>query len=194
MFAFAATPAAAAPGEPGLAPPHSAGSSEPAAQQPSVTGVFQNYNWQIYGGYSFFRFYVVPNPSVVENMNGLDLGIVYYFRGSWIGVDGDFVGEYGSLFGFSSRLALGMGGGRFRWSAPRGLELWAHGMAGGAHFTPQTVYGSQSAFAYEVGGGVDVGAHHRRLAYRLEADMVGTRFFTTYQYSPRVSVGVVYKF
>ncbi|HKV04618.1 MAG TPA: hypothetical protein VJO53_05875 [Candidatus Acidoferrales bacterium] len=171
-----------------------AASSEPAAQQqPNVYGVFKNYNWQIYAGYSLFRFYVVPK--VTETMNGLNFGMVYFLpQKSWIGVEGEFVGEYGSLGGTSSRFAEGMGGVRLRWSEPRGMELWAHGMVGGSHFLPQTAFGAQTAFAYEAGGGVDLGAHNRRIAYRIEADLVGTRYFSTYQYSPRVGVGIVFKF
>jgi hypothetical protein len=188
-FALATSPAAGAPG------PAISGSSAPgesAAQQPTVYGVIKNYNWQLYLGYAFVRFYEVP--AITQTMNGLEIGMVYYPRGGWVGGDGELVGALGSQAGFTSKFALAMGGPRFRWSKPRALELWAHGLVGGTHFLPQTVFGSQSAFAYEVGGGVDVNAHHRRLAYRAEADMVGTRYFNTYQYSPIVTVGVVFKF
>jgi hypothetical protein len=81
-----------------------------------------------------------------------------------------------------------------RWSAPRGLELWAHGLVGASHYTPQTAYGNQGAFAYEVGGGLDVTGHHRRFAYRFEANMIGTKYFNTYQVSPMGAAGVVFKF
>jgi hypothetical protein len=190
-FALAISPVA------GALSPATSGSSaprDPAAQQPTVYGVFQTFNWQLYAGYAFFRFYEVPQ--ITQTMNGLELGLVYYPGGKWIGADGEFVGVFGSQPGVccTSKFVLGMGGPRFRWSAPRALELWAHGLVGGTHFLPQTPFGSQSAFAYEVGGGVDINAHHRRLAYRLEADMVGTRYFSTYQYSPKVSVGIVYKY
>lgn len=195
MFALAMPPALGAPGEyPLPAPSSAAKASADAQQQPSVYGVFQNYSWQIYAGYSFFRFYIASKPDIIENMNGLDLGIVFYPHGGWIGVEGQFAGEFGSLFGDSSRFALGLGGARFRWSAPRGIEVWIHGMGGGAHFVPQTAFGGQSAWAYEVGGGLDLGSHRSRLVYRVEADLVGTRFFGTYQDSPRIAAGIVYKY
>ena len=167
-------------------------SSEPAAQQPTVYGVYEVYNWQLYAGYTFVRFYEVPN--VTPNLNGLDLGLVFYPNGKWIGADGELVAAFGSQAGTSAKFLLAMGGPRFRWSAPRGLELWAHGLVGGTHFLPQTAFGSQSAFAYEVGGGIDISAHRRRVAYRVGADMVGTRYFGTYQYSPRLFVGIVFKY
>ena len=193
IFAVALPPAFGAAETPRAAVSPSS-DSDSAQQVPSVYGVFQNYNWQLYGGYSFIRLYISKKPSFVENMNGLDIGLVYYPKGWWIGVDGDFVGEFGTLIGDSSRYALALGGPRFRWSAPRGLEIWGHGMVGGAHLTPRTALGNEDSFAYEVGGGVDVGAHHRRISYRLEADMVGSRFFGTYQYSPRITAGVVFKY
>ncbi len=161
-------------------------------QQPSVYGVFQNFNWQATAGYTFFRFYVLPH--VTTNMNGINLGLVYYPGGKWYGVDGEFVGEWGSVGGVTTKYVQGMGGGRARWEAPRGIEIWGHGMVGGSHFLPQTQFGGQASFAYEIGGGVDLNLHQRRIAYRVSANMVGTHYFGTYQYSPNVSAGVVFKF
>ena len=168
------------------------GTSSSAQDQPSVRGVFKSYNWQATAGYTFFRFYIIPG--VQSNMNGLNLGMVYYPHGKWVGADGEFIGAWGSVDGLSTRYVQAMGGPRFRWSAPRGLEIWGHGLVGGSHFLPQTALGNQGAFAYEVGGGVDVNIHQRRIAYRASANMVGTRYFGTYQYSPNISVGVVFKF
>jgi hypothetical protein len=152
LLAATATPSSSAFDGPGTPISSSAASGAKDAQQPTVYGVFQNYNWQAYVGYSFFRFYAAPK--VTLNMNGVNLGIVYYPRGLWIGADGEFMGEFGSY-------------GR---------------------------YGGQSAFAYEAGGGVDINIHHQRWAVRAQADLVGTRFFSTYQYSPKIAFGVVYRY
>ncbi|MBZ5695856.1 MAG: hypothetical protein LAN36_10925 [Acidobacteriia bacterium] len=184
------TPVTAALGSsPALALP----SSRPAAQQPTVYGVFENFNWQVSGGYTFIRFYVVPG--VTADMNGINIGMVYYPKGKWIGGEGEFEGAWGSVGGCScSKLALATGGPRFRWAAPHAVELWAHGLVGMVHFLPQTAFGSQTAFAYVVGGGADIGPKHSKIAYRVSADMIGTRLFSTYQYSPQASISVVYKF
>jgi hypothetical protein len=169
----------------------------PALNAPSDTpqgvyGVFQDFNFQAYAGYTYFRFYEVPN--LTDNMNGLNFSVVYYPHGGWVGPDGELIAAFGSQSGVTSKFASGMGGVRLRHLAPRGLEVWAHGLVGGAHFLPQTAYGGLNAFSFEAGGGVDLMPHHRRLGYRLQADMVGTRFFGTYQYSPKISAGVVFKF
>jgi hypothetical protein len=168
------------------------GSSSDNQEPPSVYSVFQNYNWQATGGYTFFRFYILPH--VTTNLNGLNLGLVYYPKGKWIGADGEFISGWGSAFGQQEHYVQAMGGPRFRWSAPRGLEIWGHGLIGGAHALPQTDFGGQGAFAYEVGGGIDLNIHQKRWAYRASANVVGTRFFSTYQYSPNVSIGIVFKF
>lgn len=166
--------------------------SAPAEPPQGVYGVFQNFEWQAYAGYTFLRFYELPN--ITQNMNGFNVSMAYYPRGGWIAGDGELVAAFGSQAGVTSKFVQGMGGVRFRWSAPRAVELWVHGLAGGSHCTPQTPYGSEAAFGYEVGGGIDVNGHHHRMAYRLQGDLVGTRYFGTYQYSPKISVGIVYKF
>ena len=181
-----AVPAAPAPAWPSPSPLPSAAPAEPPQ---GVYGVLQNYEWQVYGGYAFLRFYELPNT--ILNMNGFDVSVAYYYRGGWIAAEGAIVGAFGSQ---SSKFAQGMGGAKLRWSKPRAVELWVHGLVGGAHQAPQTPYGSQTAFGFEGGGGLDINAHHRRISYRVEGDVIGTRFFGTYQYSPMMTVGVVYKF
>jgi len=185
--------AVASPDAPGSAlSARSFASSEPADPPQGVYGVFQNFNFQAYVGYTFFRFYELPNAT--DNLNGLDASLAYYPRSGWFGADGELAATFGSQAGVSTKSVLGFGGARVRWEATRGIEIWAHGMAGGSHFSPQTPYGSENAFAFEFGGGLDFNPHHRRLSYRLQGDVVGTHFYGTYQYGPKISAGVVYKF
>ncbi|MGA8142487.1 MAG: hypothetical protein WB987_01200 [Candidatus Acidiferrales bacterium] len=165
--------------------------SEPEPQ--IVQGVYQQYQWQAYLGYTFFRFYESSHPTIRENQNGVNWSIVYYWK-NWFGIDGEMAATHGSQFGQSSWFLFGGGGPRIRWSGPRGLEFWGHGLFGGSHFTPQTPFGKQEAFAFEVGGGVDINAHNQRWAFRLGGDMIGSHYFSTYQYSPKFSAGLVFKF
>lgn len=191
LLASTATPASTeVPGFPASA---SSPSSEPADQRPNVYSVFENYKWQVYGGYAFFRFYALPHRT--ETMNGIDVAITYYPTANWFGADGDILAQFGNFQHQSSKFTSYLGGGRVRRRfGPRNVEIWAHGLAGFAKFLPQTAEGGQLAFTYEVGGGVDLGIPRRRLAYRVQADMVGTRFFHTNQWSPKISIGIVYKF
>jgi hypothetical protein len=161
----------------------------PAAPQ-DVTSVFETYSFQLYGGYTFFRFFELPH--VTETMNGFNYSLVYYWK-DWLGADGEFAAAHGNQSDVSSWFVFGGGGPRFRWSAKKGIELWAHALAGYSHFTPQTPAGPQGAFAFELGGGVDL-PFKERWALRLEGDAMCTRYFSTYQYSPKASAGLVFRF
>jgi hypothetical protein len=166
--------------------------SAPADPPQGVYGVFLDYNFQAYVGYTYLRFYEVPN--LTNNMNGVNFSLVWYPKGGWFGPDGELVAAFGSQGSLTAKFASGMGGVRLRHSAPEGTEIWVHGLVGGAHFLPQTPYGGLDAFSYEVGGGIDYTPRHRRLGLRVQADLLGTRFFGTYQNSPKISAGIVYKF
>lgn len=162
------------------------------ASAQGVQGVFAStHSVQVYGGYTYVRFYEVPH--VATNLNGLNFSAQYYPR-DWIALDGEGIAAFGSQSGTNTNLITGFLGPRVRWTASRGFELWAHGLIGGAHFSPKTPFGSQGAIAYEAGGGVDLSSRHTRLAIRLSADLLGTTFFSTYQLSPKISAGIVYKF
>jgi hypothetical protein len=174
-----------------MADPASLSLFPPAAPKPQdVTSVFQNYAWQAYVGYTFMRFYELP--SITKNTNGYNFGIVYYITNHW-GADGEFQGTYLHQAGTDGWFLFGGGGARFRWALPRNMEIWAHGLGGWSHFTPQTAAGNQQAPAFEVGGGLDI-AFKARWSVRFSADCVGTRYFETYQFSPKGSAGVVFKF
>lgn len=163
----------------------------PAPEPQQIQGVFENYSWQAYAGYTFVRFYELPK--VAENQNGVNASVTWYYR-EWVGFDVEALAAHGSLAGASSWTVFVGAGPRLRWSGPRGLDVFAHALIGGAYFSPDTPYGSQGAFGYEVGGGVDLMPPHHRFGLRVEGDLLGTRFFQTNQWSPKVSAGIVYKF
>ena len=158
-----------------------------------VQGVFKKYAWQAYAGYTFFRFYETSHPTNRETQNGGNWSIVYYLK-DWFGIDGEMSATYGHQSNHDSWFLFGGGGPRFRWSGPRGAELWGHALFGRSHFTPQTAFGPQEAFAYELGGGVDIGGHYKRWAIRVSGDVIGSHYFSTYQFSPKISTGFVFKF
>jgi hypothetical protein len=162
---------------------------EPPPQ--GVYGVLPKSDREVSLGYTYVRFYEVPGAT--ENANGLDVSGVYYLK-PWIGADAEILGVFGTISGADSHLFMGGIGPRLRWPSSRGLELWGHALAGFAYLSPQTPYGGTTAFGYEVGGGVDLNPRRGRWAYRVEADALGTQFFGTYQLSPKISAGIVYKF
>lgn len=163
----------------------------PPAPPQEVYNVFQTFPMEVYFGYTFYRFYEVP--SITQNLNGFNLSMQYYIK-DWFGLDGEFVSTWGSQSGVTAHGCFGGGGPRFRWSAGRGIEVWGHGMVGGGCFSPQTPYGPTHALAYQLGAGIDINAHHHRWAYRFAGDMIGTTLYNTYQFSPKFSAGIVFKF
>ncbi|HEX5424064.1 MAG TPA: hypothetical protein VFW94_10980 [Candidatus Acidoferrales bacterium] len=166
------------------------GAFSAAAQGPQ--GVYApNQRSEVALTYTFVRFYEVPHT--LPNENGFTLSGAYYPR-EWVGADLELTGAFGNQNDEASQLFFFGAGPRLRWPASDMIQLWVHGLIGDAHFTPKTPYGSESAFAYKGGGGIDLAFRHSRIAYRIAADVVGTRFFGTYQYSPQVSAGIVFKF
>jgi hypothetical protein len=186
---FSTTPANTPPGILAASTPLSL-LPAPAAPPQDVTSVFESYAWQLYGGYTFQRFYELPG--VTPNMNGFNFSVVYYWK-DWFGVDGEFAATHATQDNVSSWFLFGGGGPRFRWSAKKGIEIWAHALVGGSHFTPQTPAGLQHAFAYELGGGVDL-PFKERWAIRLGGDAMCTTYFNTHQFSPVAHAGLVFRF
>ena len=171
----------------------SASNSASAPQtQNKVLNVFHTYAFQAYGGYTFVRFYAFPN--LAANRNGVDVSMSYFFRKGLFGVEGAVTGTFGSIGGETSDFAFVGGGPRFRWSAWRGLQVWGHGLVGDGHFSPQFSHLTTDGLSYELGGGVDIPSHWRRFMYRGEVDMIGSRLYSTTQYSPKVSAGIVFEF
>jgi hypothetical protein len=162
----------------------------PAPKPQDVTSVYENYAWQAYLGYSFMRFYELPN--ITKNTNGYNFSLVYYIK-DHLGIDGEFQGDHLSQGGTGGWFLFAGGGARFRWALPRNMEIWAHGLGGWSHFTPQTAAGNRQSPAFEAGGGLDI-AFRSRLSLRFAADCVGTYYFGTYQFSPKGSAGIVFKF
>lgn len=162
-----------------------------AASPEEIKGVFGDYSTQVFAGFTYFPFYKVPGT--VENMPGADISMAYYLK-YLVAADVEGFGTIGSNNGKTTHFVFFGAGPRVRYVTGRGPEFWAHALVGFAHSGPETVYINSTGFAFEAGGGVDFGMPHRRWVYRVQGDMVGTRLFGTYQYSPKVAAGIVFKF
>lgn len=161
-----------------------------AAQGPQGAYV-ANQQSEVALSYTFVRFYEVPHTLPSEN--GFTLSGAYYPR-DWLAADVEFTAAFGNQDRKTSQLLFFGAGPRFRWPASQVVQLWVHGLIGDAHFAPKTPYGGESTLGYKGGGGIDFAFRHNRVAYRIAADVIGTRFFGTYQYSPQASAGIVLKF
>jgi hypothetical protein len=162
--------------------------SAKAQYKPAVTP--DSNSLQLGVSYTFDRFNVVPHPSTVINTNGVTGSIVYY--DNFIGSEGAVTDTFGSDNGKTSNLLFAGGGLRLRYPAGHSFEPWVHALLGYTRLSPQTSFGSDSAFGYKLGGGLDYFPHHSRFAWRIQGDALGTKFFRTQQFSPEISVGIVF--
>jgi|ERR1700691_1850961 hypothetical protein len=137
-------------------------------------------------GYSFISFQEAP--SLTSNNSGVNATAIYYHE--QVGVEADFTDTYGSQ---SSQLLFAGGGVHYRLPHFRSFHPWIHGDAGYVYLSPKVSYGANNAFGYKAGGGLDINPRHTRIGYRVSADLIGTHFFSTYQLSPEVTVGIVFK-
>jgi hypothetical protein len=164
-----------------------------SAMAQGIQGVHPDVSSPIQIGvdYSFASFNEASTPKTVLNSNGVTGSVVYY--GDWVlGAEAQVSDLFSSSNGKNTQLLFAGGGVRFRWPTTRALQPWGHVLLGGAYLTPQPSFGSNAAFGYKLGGGIDYNPHHSRVAFRVSVDMLGSRFFQTYQLSPEVSAGVIF--
>jgi hypothetical protein len=162
----------------------------PAPAPQSVQGVFPEQYWQVYAGFTYMRFYEVPGT--VVNTAGFQGSMAYYFK-DWLAAEGEVSGGTGTEPGRTDNFVFSGAGLRARYVPSRAYSVWLHGDGGVAYFAPKVPYGGPTAFAYQLGAGLDLNVN-RHLGYRAEADFVGSFLFGTYQLSPRIAAGVVYTF
>jgi len=158
----------------------------------------------VYFGYTYYN----TNLSLTRgNLNGWE-GSLEGRLFPFLGVVADLTGHYGSLnfvntaatcaigvvcgpVSASSHVYEAMFGPRF--SVPIGkFRPFGEFELGAGHVTTNG-FGSDTSFATAVGGGLDYRII-RPVAWRLQADYVRTRFFSTAQNNFRLSTGIVFRF
>jgi hypothetical protein len=144
---------------------------------------------EIAAGYTFVSYREAPG--LTTNNSGGTATAIYY--ANQVGVEADFTDTYGSYSGKTANLLFAGGGIRYRLPHYRSFEPWIHGVVGYSYISPKLSYGANNAFGYKVGGGFDINPRHTRIGYRVSGDMIGTHFFSTYQMSPEVTVGIFFK-
>ena len=151
----------------------------------------------VFVGYSYLSADLLPGNRA--NLNGWNASIEGKIL-PFIGVVADFSGHYGTQgvpfletnadvsqhdFLFGPRVSVSV----------RKLRPFAHALFGASHLS-QSEFGisnSATAFAYSLGGGLDYRLV-RMLAWRVQADFLQTRFFSTSQNDVRISTGLVVHF
>jgi hypothetical protein len=154
--------------------------------------------WQFSMGYQYNRVNLLGTPFTT---NGLSMSVARYF-GRWLGLEGQMGVGFGNTGATTTPTNLNVqslfvgGGPRLAFRNRGRLEPWLHLVIGEEHFRfNQTtgVLGNNTALAGAAGGGMDylLGSH---MAVRVEADFIGSRFFSTNQRHFQVVSGLVFNF
>lgn len=179
--------------------PAGAGAGYPTGPRYSSACQHQDDPWQFAIGYQYNRDNLLGSPF---NTHGVNFSLARYF-GRWFGVEVQagtgFMGNTGQTTtppNLSAKsLFVGVGP-RFAYRNRSRYEPWVHVVVGMEHFRfGQTagLLGSNNALAGPAGGGVDIFLKPH-IAARIEADAVGSRFFSTNQRSFQVVGGLVFGF
>jgi opacity protein-like surface antigen len=159
--------------------------------------------FEIGGGYSYLKYYGANNTTI--GMNGWIGSVDFNFK-RWLGVAGDFSGNYKNqgLNGDTSIYTAVVGPRVYPFGHKHRLTIYGHMLFGAGYininipanggFPPTTK--SSTSFTFDGGGGVDWRIK-KNWAVRLpQFDLVRTHFFSSNisQNNLRVAVGLVYHF
>jgi hypothetical protein len=139
-------------------------------------------------GYSYFR---LGNSGGI-NQNGIS-GSVAYKPIPFLGIVGDFGAYHASPGGVSLNTYTFLFGPRVIMRNPTKVTPFVQFLAGAGHFTAGSGGGSDTNFAYSVGGGVDVGVLPH-MALRPQLDYVGFHNSGGTTNCTRVSISAVVHF
>ena len=174
----------------------------------ATAGYAQAPSGNVFIGYSYMNADLVSgNRTNLNGWNGSVEGKVLPF----IGLVADFSGNYGSApvapnptcgtiggscsdVGASTNIHNFLFGPRVSLSVGK-VRPFAHALVGAGHISESGAGFSDSgtSFAYAVGGGID---YHLvpLIGWRVQADLLQTRFFSNTQNNVRISTGVVIHF
>jgi hypothetical protein len=176
-----------------------AGSGSGSRSRTSALSTSDFDQWQLAVGYQYNRINLLGTPF---NTDGLNVTVTRFF-GRWFGLDAQLgTGFFGNTGTTSNPPNLGVhslfigGGPRLAFRGRSRIEPWVHAVIGLQDFRfTQTagLLGSNQALGGAGGGGADF-AFTPHLALRVEADVLETRFFSTYQRHFQVVGGFVVNF
>ena len=149
---------------------------------------------EVNGGYTYTS-YDAPGGGPRVNFNGWDAGVGFNVNG-WLSAAGDFDGSYASPSGTRVDLYTYMFGPRIYPMGHHKITPFVHALFGGSHVSIPSASFTDTAFGWEVGGGVDysIGEH---IAIRVaEVDFEQTQNFQPgpNQNNFKYKGGIVFRF
>ncbi len=166
----------------------------PSAPQPRPQSASEDlFPWQVSLGYEYLR--VDSGGGIHFGLHGFTTSGTRYFN-DWLGVEASVSGAFGSPFGIPTRWFWYGAGPKIALRRQGRIQPWFHFLAGGARIRVVQSAGVPAAtnsFSGVAGGGADFRLNDR-LAWRVEADYVYTRFSSASQHNSRYRSGIVLNF
>ncbi len=150
---------------------------------------------EVFGGYSFFRL----NPGQGASGENVPAGWHASVAGNineWFGIAGDFSGHYKDIMGVDTSAHSFTFGPRITSRGDENFQPFAHAQFGAARISASAlgISVSDTVFAMNLGGGVDIKAGDRFSWRAAQFDYVLTRFGGESQNNFRFSTGIVIRF
>ena len=142
---------------------------------------------EVFGGYSYLR----VNPSGGGfNTKGWEAALTGNINQT-LGITADFDGHYGSPFGADGKIYNFLFGPKRKANGGKAAFV-GNGLGGASHASANGF--SDTAGAWDLGGGVDLNAGSG-LGFRVaQLDYLGTHFSGETQHNLRLSTGLVFRF
>ncbi len=165
------------------------------------TGSDEQPPFDVFAGYSH-------TSNFDTGLNGWIVSGNYNLNNSWLGIEGDISGHYGSQ-NLSALPIIIPGapvsvtnseynydfGPRITWRAPdQPVNVFGHLLFGGSHtkISAAGIDQTDGAFSWILGGGGDYN-FNANWAGRAQLDLLHTNFFSDGKFHPRISLGLVYR-
>ena len=144
---------------------------------------------EVFGGYSF-----VPDAGVEQVLHGWNTSVNGNIN-DWLGIKGDFAGHYTTRGGAKIMLYTFMFGPQITYRKNDKLVPFFHTLFGSGWASAgfQGAYYSNTAFAMDLGGGLDWIASGTCAVRMIQLDLLVTRFGRDASTDPRISVGIVFR-
>ncbi len=142
---------------------------------------------EIFGGYS-----IVPDAGIEQILHGWNTSVNGNIN-NWLGIKGDFSGHYTTRGGVKVRLHTLTFGPQLSYRKNQKVVPFFHALFGGGWASAgfEGASYSRSAFAMNIGGGLDWVAHKNCAVRVIQLDLLVTRFGPDASTDPRISAGIV---
>jgi hypothetical protein len=166
--------------------------ADPAPAPSNRLSSDSGYPWQVGTNFTYQRFDIGGGNT---NLYGIHTTVTRWLGDSWFGLEGTVTASFGSLTPAVREKVVFYGGGAHVGKRSGRLQPWGHFLVGGAHdrFSQGGGLSAFNTFGIMGGGGVDL-QWRSHIAWRFQADYLGTHFGGVWQQTVTTGVGILFDF